>query len=84
MGCFHIIWVIIVGFFAGLLARYILPPANPMGFWATAALGILGSFVGGFVSNLIWKPREGAQVHPAGFIMSVIGAIIVLFVARHL
>jgi uncharacterized membrane protein YeaQ/YmgE (transglycosylase-associated protein family) len=79
MGLFHIIWAVIVGFFAGLIARYLM--SVPMGFLATSALGIVGSFVGGFLSNLIWKPREGEKSHPAGFFMSVVGAIIVLFVA---
>ncbi len=84
MGLFHIIWAVIVGFFAGLVARAIMPGVDHMGFIATTALGIIGSFVGGFLSNMIWKPREGEKSHPAGFIMSVVGAIIVLYVANHM
>jgi len=84
MGLFHIIWSLIVGFFIGLLARALMPGADQMGFLATSILGIAGSFVGGFVGNLIWKPQEGASGHPAGFAMSVIGALIVLFVVHHL
>jgi uncharacterized membrane protein YeaQ/YmgE (transglycosylase-associated protein family) len=82
MGLFHIIWAVIVGFFTGLIARYLM--SVHMGVIATMALGIVGSFVGGFLSNLIWKPKEGEKSHPAGFIMSVIGAIIVLFVASRM
>ena len=84
MGLFHIIWSVIVGFFAGLLARALMPGADHMGFLATSAVGIAGSFVGGFLGNAIWKPQPGANVHPAGFAMSVIGALIVLFVVHHL
>jgi uncharacterized membrane protein YeaQ/YmgE (transglycosylase-associated protein family) len=84
VGLFHVIWSVIVGFFAGLLARALMPGADRMGFIATSALGIAGSFVGGFIGNAIWKPQAGATVHPAGFVMSVIGALIVLFAVHHL
>jgi len=83
MGLLHIIWAVIVGFFAGLIARAIMPGPDHMGIIATTALGIIGSFVGGFLSNLIWKPKEGAKSHPAGFIMSVLGALILLYVVNH-
>jgi len=53
-------------------------------FFATAALGIVGSFVGGFLGNLIQKPSAGAQFHPAGFVMSVVGAVVALFVWHQL
>ena len=79
---FHIIGMIIVGFIAGLIARWIVPGVDQMGFWMTAGLGIVGSFVGGFVSRLFSKPEEGSMFHPAGILMSIVGAIIVLYVAR--
>ena len=60
MGLFHIIWSLIVGFFVGFVSRFLMGH-DPMGFWATAAVGIIGSFVGGFLSNMIWKPKEGAR-----------------------
>jgi len=84
MGIFHIIWSLVVGFFVGLLARALVPGADHMGFLATSLLGIVGSFVGGFVGNMLWQPSEGASVHPAGFVLSVVGAVIVLFVWHHL
>jgi uncharacterized membrane protein YeaQ/YmgE (transglycosylase-associated protein family) len=46
----------------------------------TILLGLAGSFVGGFVSRLIWRPEEGSLIHPAGIIMSVVGAILLLVV----
>jgi uncharacterized membrane protein YeaQ/YmgE (transglycosylase-associated protein family) len=79
---FHIIWMIIVGFVVGLIARAIIPGADALGFWMTAGLGIVGSFVGGFISRIFSKPADGAMFHPAGIIMSIIGAAIVLYVSK--
>ena len=76
----HIIWSIIVGFIIGLIARAIMPGAEHMGFIATTVVGVVGSIVGGLIGRLISKPKEGQPVHPAGIIMSIIGALIVLFV----
>jgi uncharacterized membrane protein YeaQ/YmgE (transglycosylase-associated protein family) len=50
-----------------------------MGLIMTAVLGIVGSFVGGFIARLFTRPPEGAPIHPAGIIMSIIGALLVLF-----
>ncbi|HLX30036.1 MAG TPA: GlsB/YeaQ/YmgE family stress response membrane protein [Casimicrobiaceae bacterium] len=87
MGLLHIIWMIIVGFIIGVLARWFYPGAVTMGFWATAAVGIIGSLVGGVIGGLLWRSPDG-KFHPAGFILSIIGALIVLwlyltFVAAH-
>ena len=79
MGIMHILWAIVVGFLVGLIARALLPGAQHMGFFATSAVGIVGSFVGGFIGSLISKPREGSMFHPAGLFMSIIGALIVLY-----
>jgi uncharacterized membrane protein YeaQ/YmgE (transglycosylase-associated protein family) len=79
VGLMHLIWTIIVGFFVGLIARAILPGAQTMGFFLTSVVGIVGSFVGGFIGSLISKPAPGSKFHPAGFIMSVVGAIVVLW-----
>ena len=78
MRIFRVLWSIITGFFIGLIARAILPGSNKMGFIATVVLGILGSLVGGFIGGVISKPPEGSKFHPAGFLMSVIGAIVLL------
>jgi len=75
----HVLWSIILGFVCGLLARAILPGAQHMGFIATSALGIAGSFLGGLLARVFSKPKEGARYHPAGLVLSVIGAIIVLY-----
>ncbi len=79
MGIMGIIGTIIVGFIVGLLARFFYPGAINLGFWMTTLLGIAGSVVGGFISSLIWRSPDG-RFHPAGWIMSIIGAIILLWV----
>jgi len=76
----HILWSIIVGFIIGLIARSIMPGAQHMGFILTTVIGIVGSLVGGFIARLISPPKEGQPVHPAGIILSIIGALIILFV----
>ena len=80
---FHLIWSIIVGFFIGLIARAILPGADHMGFWMTTGVGIVGSLIGGLLGNLIKRPEPGSKFHPAGFLMSIVGAIVLLLVLRY-
>jgi uncharacterized membrane protein YeaQ/YmgE (transglycosylase-associated protein family) len=76
----HIIWSIIVGFIIGLIARAIMPGAQQLGFIMTTLLGIGGSIVGGLIGRMFSRPEPGAAFHPAGFIMSIVGALILLFV----
>ena len=76
----HIIWSIIVGFIVGLIARAIMPGAEHMGFWMTSFVGIGGSVVGGLIARIFSRPKDGALFHPAGFLLSIIGALIILFV----
>ena len=71
-----IIGFIIVGLIAGFLARAIVPGDDSMGVIATIILGMVGSFVGGFLGNLIF--RQGMDISAAGIIGSIIGAIITL------
>src|SRR5205814_8766324 len=80
----HVVWSIVVGFLVGLFARAIMPGADHMGFLATSLIGILGSLVGGFIGGLVSRPKEGAAFHPAGFFLSVVGALVILLVLRPL
>lgn len=75
----HIIWSIIVGFIVGLIARAIMPGVQQMGFIMTTLLGIGGSIVGGLIGRLFSRPAPGSSFHAAGFIMSLIGALLLLF-----
>lgn len=78
MGIMSIIWMIVVGFIVGLLARFFYPGAVALGFWMTTLLGIAGSLVGGVIGSLIWKSPDGS-FHPAGWFLSLIGALILLW-----
>jgi uncharacterized membrane protein YeaQ/YmgE (transglycosylase-associated protein family) len=77
MGCFHVIWTLVVGLVAGLIARVIVG-GTQMGLIATTVLGVIGSFVGGFIATLIWRPSN-EKFHPAGFLLSIVGAVIALW-----
>ncbi|MGE8548068.1 GlsB/YeaQ/YmgE family stress response membrane protein [Alcaligenes sp. WGS1538] len=72
-----IISMIIVGFIVGLLARAIMPGDQKMGWILTTILGIVGAFVAGYLGQALgwYQPGEGA-----GWIGSIVGAIIVLFI----
>ena len=80
---FSIIWQLIVGLIVGVLARLILPgreafPDGPLGWLLTALLGVVGAFVGGVIARSIWA----ADNYAAGWIMSILGAIILLLIVR--
>jgi uncharacterized membrane protein YeaQ/YmgE (transglycosylase-associated protein family) len=73
-----ILWTIIIGFIAGVIAKFVTPGKNePSGFILTTILGIVGAFVASFLGQALgfYRPGEGA-----GFIGAVIGAVIVLFI----
>ena len=71
---------IIIGLIAGAVARFLVPGPDPMGWIGTIVLGIVGSFVGGFLANLIFGGV--VALSPTGIIGSIIGAIIVLLIWR--
>ena len=76
-----ILGLIIIGLIAGALARLLVPGRDPMGIGATIVLGIIGSFVGGFLADVLFRSDSQDQgIHPVGLIGSVIGAIIVLLI----
>lgn len=78
MGIMSIIWMIIVGFIVGLLARFFYPGAVNLGFWMTTLLGIGGSLVGGIIASLVWTSRDG-KFQPAGWFLSILGAMLLLY-----
>jgi uncharacterized membrane protein YeaQ/YmgE (transglycosylase-associated protein family) len=71
---------VVIGFLAGAVARFLVPGRDPMGCFGTILLGVVGSFVGGFLWELIQFHR--LELRPIGFIGSVIGAILVLLFRR--
>lgn len=77
-----IVWIIIIGFVAGLIARWLVPgPNNPQGFLLTTGLGIVGAFLATWLGQAVgwYRPDQGA-----GFIGAIVGALIVLFIWHRL
>jgi uncharacterized membrane protein YeaQ/YmgE (transglycosylase-associated protein family) len=70
-----IIWTILIGFVAGLLARAVMPGNQSMGFFLTAVLGIVGSLAATYLGQAMGWYAAGAG---AGFLASVVGAVVVL------
>ena len=77
-----IIWIIVVGFVAGIIARFLSPgPNNPTGFILTTVLGIAGAFLATFIGQAVgwYRIDQGA-----GFIAATLGALIVLYIWNRL
>jgi uncharacterized membrane protein YeaQ/YmgE (transglycosylase-associated protein family) len=80
---FFIVVLLIVGLIVGAIARLLVPGRDPIGLLGTIVLGIAGSFLGGFLANLIqYHTLSVHNFHPTGIIGSVIGAIILLVLLR--
>jgi len=80
---FHILGQLIVGLIVGVIARLLLPgkealPEGALGWLLTALLGIAGAFIGGVVARALWASEN----YTAGWIMSILGAIILLLIVR--
>lgn len=77
--------LVIVGLVAGAIARFLVPGRDPMGCLGTILLGMVGSFIGGFLAFLIFDRNldEGA-IQPSGLFGSIVGAIIALLVLRQI
>lgn len=73
----HYVWMAIVGFVVGLIARAILPGDQKLGLILTTVLGIVGSFAAGYIGQALgwYQAGEGA-----GFIGSIVGAVVLLFI----
>ncbi len=72
-----ILWTLLIGFVIGLVARFLKPGKQKLGIILTTVLGIVGAFVGSFIGQTLGLYQQGEA---AGFILSVIGAIIVLVI----
>ncbi|MBK7862555.1 MAG: GlsB/YeaQ/YmgE family stress response membrane protein [Archangiaceae bacterium] len=81
-----IIAFLVVGLVAGLIARAIVPGGQGMSLPRTMALGIGGSFIGGFIHSMIYSRGNWMEFHPTGLIFSVIGAttlLLLIMLASH-
>jgi uncharacterized membrane protein YeaQ/YmgE (transglycosylase-associated protein family) len=78
-----IVSLIIIGLIAGAIARLLVPGRDPIGILGTILLGIVGSFVGGFLGYALFhKDSQDGFVQPSGIIGSIIGAVIALLIYR--
>ena len=77
----HIIRILIVGLIVGVLARFFYPGPVHMGWIASIVLGVAGSFVAGLAGKAL-HPSSTEPMHPAGFVYSIIGAMVLIFLAR--
>ena len=71
-----IIWTILIGFVIGVVAKFLMPGRDPAGFIITVLIGIAGSFIASYLGGALGWYRVG---EPAGFLASVIGAMLLLF-----
>jgi uncharacterized membrane protein YeaQ/YmgE (transglycosylase-associated protein family) len=79
---FKLISILVSGLFVGLAARYLYPGTVPMGLGRTILLGIAGSLVAGLAAG--WGSKDQSGVSRAGCLASVLGAMVVIFIGRHL
>jgi uncharacterized membrane protein YeaQ/YmgE (transglycosylase-associated protein family) len=78
-----IVYMLIIGVIAGFVARLLVPGPDPMGIAATVVLGIVGSFIGGFLGYLLFGVDfDEGGIQAAGIFGSVVGAVIALLVYR--
>jgi len=75
----HLLWEAIIGLIVGAIAKFLMPGKDPGGIWITMAIGIAGSIIASFLGRAMgwYAPGESA-----GFIMSIIGALILLVIYR--
>jgi uncharacterized membrane protein YeaQ/YmgE (transglycosylase-associated protein family) len=78
----NIIAFFLLGLIAGAIARLLVPGRDRLGFWRTAALGMIGSFVGGFLGYLIGHDRSEGGLQASGIFGSIVGAVILLLLYR--
>ena len=74
----------LIGFVTGALARLLVPGRDPMNWWQTMLLGVIGSFVGGFVFALFPGGRSPLDFGPSSIIPAIIGAVLVLLAWRRI
>ena len=75
---FNIIGWIIIGFITGWISLALIPGNQDLGFVWTTVLGIIGSFAGGFIGALFTKEKDMGRLNKAGFVMSIIGGMVVI------
>lgn len=78
-----LLFLVVIGLIAGAIARLLVPGSDSMSIGATILLGMVGSFIGGFLGYMLTnKDFEDGALQPSGIIGSIIGAVIALLVYR--
>jgi uncharacterized membrane protein YeaQ/YmgE (transglycosylase-associated protein family) len=78
-----IVFLLVIGLVAGFIARALVPGPDPLGVGATIVLGIVGSFIGGFIGwALFGKDFDEGALQPSGIIGSIVGSVIALVIYR--
>ena len=75
----HLLWEAVIGLIVGAIAKLLMPGKDPSGIWITMALGVAGSLLASFLGRALGWYQPGQS---AGFIMSVVGALILLIIYR--
>jgi uncharacterized membrane protein YeaQ/YmgE (transglycosylase-associated protein family) len=75
----HFLWMLIIGLVVGAVAKFLMPGKDPGGILITMLIGIAGALIAGFLGRALGWYHEG---EPAGFIASVVGAVILLIIYR--
>ena len=76
---FYLLWTLLIGLIVGALAKLIMPGKDPGGIITTMLLGVAGSFIGSWLGRLLGLYAEGQS---AGFLVSLVGAVLLLFIYR--
>jgi uncharacterized membrane protein YeaQ/YmgE (transglycosylase-associated protein family) len=84
IGVLSLLWMLLIGLVVGAIARAIVPGPDPMMWWQTMLLGVVGSFVGGFVGSLLPGGRSPLDIGPSNIVLSVVGAVVALLVFRRM
>ncbi|MGK2959168.1 MAG: GlsB/YeaQ/YmgE family stress response membrane protein [Acidimicrobiales bacterium] len=78
-----IVFLLIVGLIGGFVARALVPGRDPMSLGATLVLGVVGSFIGGFIGYALFRDDGGdGAFQPSGIIGSIVGSVIALLIHR--
>ena len=75
----HLIWEALIGLIVGVVAKFLMPGKDPRGIFITMGIGVVGSLVATYLGQMIGWYQEGQS---AGFLMSVAGAVLLLFLYR--
>ncbi|WP_063774163.1 GlsB/YeaQ/YmgE family stress response membrane protein [Streptacidiphilus rugosus] len=78
----YIIYLVLIGLVAGAVARLVVPGRDPIGLLGTVVLGVVGSFLGGFLGDEFQLHHWSHSFHTSGLLWSILGAVIVLLIAR--